>query len=138
MATNTINYNLIKPELDDFYDIENFNNNADTIDATLKSISDNADSKTNKAVNGSATLTVSKWVALGAAIGDYKYKYELAVSGVTAKDVFNGSVSLDTEEAAQDCGLAQYTETSKNLVTLYAKETPSSDITINYNYIQGV
>ena len=138
MATNTTNYNLIKPEIDDFYDVEVFNENADLIDAALKSLSDEAATKTKKAVTGTTTLTASKWVALGTAVGEYKYKYELALSGITAKDVFNGSVSLATEEAAQDCGLAQYSETSANKVTLYAKDKPLSDITINYNYIQGV
>ena len=118
--------------------IEVFNNNADLIDATLKSLSDKTDTKTNKAVTGSATLTASKWTALTTAIGEYNYKYDLALSGITAKEIFNGSVSLATEEAAQDCGLAQYSETSTNKVTFYAKDLPSSNITINYNYIQGV
>lgn len=138
MATNTTNYNLIKPTGDEFYDIEVFNQNADTIDGALKSISDNANTKTNKAVTGNLTLTASKWTELSAAIGDYKYTYTAAVSSITATDILNGSVSLDTEEIAQDCGLAQYSETSKNSVTFYAKDLPSSNITINYNYIQGV
>jgi len=138
MATNTTNYNLIKPEESDFYNINDFNTNADLIDAALKSISDNANTKAKKVTTGTTTLTASKWVALGTAVGEYKFKYELALSGITAKDVFNGSVSLDTEEVAQDCGLAQYSETSANKVTFYAKEQATSDITINYNYIQGV
>ena len=137
MATNTTNYNLIKPADEDFYDIAVFNNNSDVIDSTLKSISDNVNTKTNKAVTGTITLDVSKWAALGEAVGEYNYKYDLALSGITAKDVFNGSVSLATEEVAQDCGLAQYTETSTNKVTLYAKDLPASNIVINYNYIQG-
>lgn len=135
---HTTNYNLNKPASTDFYDIDNFNNNADLIDAALKSISDKADTKAQKVTTGTTTLTASKWASLGTAVGEYKYKYELALSGITTKDIFNGSVSLATEEAAQDCGLAQYSETSTNKVTFYAKDTPLSDITINYNYIQGV
>ncbi|WP_346234488.1 hypothetical protein MKY04_12540 [Lysinibacillus telephonicus] len=41
MATNTTNYNLIKPDVDDFYDVNQFNQNADIIDTQLKN---NADS----------------------------------------------------------------------------------------------
>ena len=40
MATNTVNYNLKKPAPSDFYNIADFNGNADIIDAQLKSIND--------------------------------------------------------------------------------------------------
>lgn len=40
MATNTPNYNLKKPAPSDFYNIADFNGNADIIDAQLKSIND--------------------------------------------------------------------------------------------------
>ena len=38
MADKTTNYNSIKPTPDEFYDIEVFNENADIIDAELKSL----------------------------------------------------------------------------------------------------
>ena len=34
---NTVNYNLKKPGINDFYDVEDFNDNADIIDTALKS-----------------------------------------------------------------------------------------------------
>ena len=37
MATNTPNYNLIKPDPSDYYDIAVFNDNADKIDTALAS-----------------------------------------------------------------------------------------------------
>lgn len=40
MATNTPNYNLVKPELNDFADIRVINGNMDIIDAQLKRVSD--------------------------------------------------------------------------------------------------
>lgn len=40
MATNTTNYNLVKPELNDFADIRVINGNMDIIDAQLKRVSD--------------------------------------------------------------------------------------------------
>lgn len=38
MATYTENYNLIKPEGTDFYNIDDFNENADAIDSALKEV----------------------------------------------------------------------------------------------------
>ena len=40
MATNTTNYNLVKPSDGDKFDIEHFNGNADIIDRKLKELSD--------------------------------------------------------------------------------------------------
>ncbi|GEM_PF-3908771 len=40
MVTNTTNYNLKKPGVDDFYNVADANNNMDIIDANLKSVSD--------------------------------------------------------------------------------------------------
>ena len=38
---NTTNYGLKKPETTDLYDIEDFNDNADVVDAKLKELEDN-------------------------------------------------------------------------------------------------
>lgn len=40
MATYTTNYNLKKPATGDFYDIADFNNNADAVDSAMKDIAD--------------------------------------------------------------------------------------------------
>ena len=37
----TENYNLKKPEAEDFYNVEDFNENADIIDGELKNLEDN-------------------------------------------------------------------------------------------------
>ena len=44
MAEYTENYNLKKPAQEDFYNVEDFNNNADVIDSQLKAVSDKATS----------------------------------------------------------------------------------------------
>lgn len=44
MSTNTNNYKLIKPAQEDFYNVDDFNNNADIIDSQLKAVSDKATS----------------------------------------------------------------------------------------------
>ena len=43
MATYTTNYNFKKPAQEDFYNVEDFNGNADVIDKQLKEVSDKAD-----------------------------------------------------------------------------------------------
>ena len=42
MADYTTNFNLIKPAATDFYNVEDFNNNADIIDAALMNVSQSA------------------------------------------------------------------------------------------------
>ncbi len=43
MSTNTTNYKLIKPNEEDYYNIEDFNNNSDILDSELKKVSDRAE-----------------------------------------------------------------------------------------------
>lgn len=51
MATNTTNYNLIKPDLTDNVDIDDINDNMDTIDTTMKSIADSVPTVTVNLIN---------------------------------------------------------------------------------------
>jgi len=44
MATTTTNYGLIKPDLTDNVDIDDINDNMDTIDTTMKAIADSVPS----------------------------------------------------------------------------------------------
>lgn len=46
MATQTTNYGLTKPDVDDFYDIEEFNNTLDEIDSALGNASFITDAST--------------------------------------------------------------------------------------------
>ena len=125
----TRNYNLKKPELMDIYNVEDFNDNAESIDAALQDL---------KAKTGSLSLSTTNWTTLSPAMGEYKYKYVYELAGVTDTDVCNGSVSLDSEGYATDCGLAQRCETGANTITFYAKDVPSNTIVIDYNITRGV
>ncbi|MBE6524496.1 MAG: hypothetical protein E7Z65_06465 [Thermoplasmata archaeon] len=85
MASNTTYYSLIKPAVGEAADITKINTNMDTIDATMKSISDTASAKQSKMLlftNKSA----SSWSA-DSTYEDYPYKCNIACSGVTASDV---------------------------------------------------
>jgi hypothetical protein len=43
VATNTTNINLVKPDVDEFYDVNIFNTNMDTIDTAVKTVDDKVD-----------------------------------------------------------------------------------------------
>ena len=51
MATYTPNYNLKKPAQTDYYDVDDFNGNADILDEKIKSIETAADSHTSNQLN---------------------------------------------------------------------------------------
>lgn len=48
MATKTTNYKLIKPAQSDYYDVDVFNNNADTIDGVLYGLFDDLTDNMNR------------------------------------------------------------------------------------------
>ncbi|MGG0666978.1 hypothetical protein ABE073_00355 [Lederbergia citrisecunda] len=56
MATATKNYNLVKPDLDDLYDVHVFNGNADTIDGKLKELSDKTGELSDLETEGKGSL----------------------------------------------------------------------------------
>ena len=57
MPTYTTNYNLKKPAASDLFEIEDFNDNSDIVDETLKLISDEVGKK-QSAIKGAATSVV--------------------------------------------------------------------------------
>lgn len=130
MATYTERYNLKKPAGEDFYNIGDFNENMDKIATAL------AD-KADKVVTGEWTIPSTAWGVMESPIGEYKYAH-LERLGVTEKSVVDCVVDLASEEAAQDCGVAQYCKTIDGGVEVYAKEKPTTNIIVHYSIIEGV
>ena len=56
-ATYTTNYNLEKPDVNDYYDIDVFNDNADKIDAALKENADDLAALGLSVVSGKLCIT---------------------------------------------------------------------------------
>ena len=52
----TTNYHLRKPDPEDFYNIEDFNHNADLLDATLKDLEDTKLDTSGGTMTGALTL----------------------------------------------------------------------------------
>ena len=74
MATQTTNYKLIKPAQEDFYDVDDFNANADIIDTQLQTLSNNkVDKVSGKGLSTNDYTTAEKNKLAGIATGANKY-----------------------------------------------------------------
>lgn len=139
MATQTTNYKLIKPAQEDFYDVDEFNGNADIIDTQLKTLSNNkVDKVSGKGLSTNDYTTAEKNKLAGIATGANNYVHpathpwsmitgaptSLPASGGTADKVKNkltaGSKTYDGSAAvtltAADLGAAPaYTYSTTDL-----------------------
>lgn len=120
MATNTSNYNLIKPGQDDFYDIDDFNQNADVIDAQLKNVNDKADNAQNTA-SYAATTAEDVQDTLNTHLSDYVRQPGY---GVTAGSANTYTLTLSPAPAA-------YTDGMGIVVKINAANTGAATINVN-------
>lgn len=79
----------------------------------------------------SFTAPVDGWVSNGGESG-YPYCCDLAVSGVTARDRADVTVSPSCMETAARCGLCPASETLAGIIRLRAAERPAAAITGEY------
>lgn len=96
MATNTTNYNLVKPNEDDFYDIEVQNDNMDIIDEELGALQQQA----NEYTIPTASTTE---------LGGIKVGTNLSMEG----DVLNAIDTTYTSATTTTAGLMSATDKSK-------------------------
>lgn len=100
--TTTTHYGLKKPAGSDFYDIADFNYNADTLDAALHEIDTG---RGNGSVVVAQNITSSAWSS-NATYPDYPYRATLTVTGMTADHVpeviFDGT-DADIAKLAPHC-----------------------------------
>lgn len=68
MSTTTTNYNLIKPSLSDSASINTINSNMDTIDSTIKNLSDQSIFQTAGGTANAITLTLPSSLVNGCPI----------------------------------------------------------------------
>ena len=120
--TETTNFNLKKPDLDDFYNVGDFNDNADTIDTEIKKaqtydtsmsetstnavqnkvIKEYVDKRANKPTLETATLTASNWQGTEA-----PYTYDLGLaSTVDAEILLPNTATADEVEACVNAQIA--------------------------------
>lgn len=77
MADSTQNYKLIKPSEDDFYDVNQFNQNADMIDQGMKTNQEQIE-KMKRTIQ--ARLLASKWSSTA------PFTQTVSVAGITQQD----------------------------------------------------
>ena len=135
MAEYTTNYNLKKPDQNEFYNIDDFNGNADIIDEALKNLSDGIGQAIDTNIKQVKVVSVpaSGWSASA------PYMQTLVVNGMTAGDSPVISPHIDaTATAAQEktikkcfsCLSAAETQTGAIQLTCIGKK-PEADFSIN-------
>lgn len=124
----TQNYNLKKPGQEDFYNVEDFNENADIIDQKLKEIED-------KTQNINVTLDTS-WLGSSA-----PYSKTVTVTGILETDtpiidvVMSGTYSTD-EARIEAWGYIYRAVTANGSITFYATEKPSVELPIQIKVVR--
>ncbi len=99
-------------------------------------LQDQIDKKADKPSTKTLTIPTTGWVA--SAVREYSYSLTLNVSGITAQDIVSGSISLDTEEIAQNCNLSTINQSGAGTLTFYAQTVPKATMTYNYYVLKGV
>lgn len=103
MAEYTQNFNLIKPGQEDFYNVENFNNNADIIDAELKKLENNkVDKVEGKQLSTEDYTTEEKQKLAGIEEGANKYTHPKTHSANIITENENRRFVSDVEKANWD------------------------------------
>lgn len=93
MATNTTNYNLVKPSENEYYDINVSNSNLDIIDTEIKKVNDRLDSVSTDAQSTSFDNSSNGMVATNVqdAIEENKTEIEANKTSILAlKEEVNG------------------------------------------------
>lgn len=104
---------------------------AEATAASVEEIEGVLDEKQDKGTAVSFTAPVDGWASDDEKSG-YPYHYDLAVSGVTAKDRADITVSPSCIEAAANCGLCPTSETLAGIIRLRAATRPTAAITAEY------
>ena len=129
MAGKTQNYSLIKPADDDFYDIADFNNNAEIIDKELKKRQD-AIEKLEGIKN--VTLPAANWTGTEA-----PFVQTVTVEGITETDkpsqgiIYPENCTRDQQKAINKAaGYLYDLETGDGTITFRSTLKPTVDITL--------
>jgi len=142
----TQNYNLKKPGQDDFYNVDDFNDNADIIDQKLKENADALLSHKNESASLD-NLGHVKHAVLTATLDttwdgeEAPYTKTITVSGILATDtpiidiVMSGTYSTD-EARIEVWGYIYRAVTDNDSITFYATEKPTVSLPIQIRVVR--
>ncbi len=94
--------------------------------ATAEALQEQAILKADKSASVSFTILTSGWVSDNTQ--PYRYYYDIAVKGITAKDRAEISLAPGSVEAATACGLCPTNETLADKIRVRAVSVPSAVI----------
>ena len=127
MATFTTNYNLKKPDGDDFYNILDFNGNADIIDENLKSVSDSVSSQGASLSEIQSDISDLETAVLGKAPTNHASSTSTYGTGTSLN---YGHVKLSdsvSSESASGAGIAATPKAVKTAYDLASSASSSAD-----------
>ena len=110
----TAHYEFKKPEATDFYDVKDFNENADAIDSALFG-------KQDKAISRTITIKTTDW---------YAKTCNKAVAGVSTDNTVIVSPAPSSSAAYNDAGVVATAQSTDTLTFVCAK-TPTVDLSVD-------
>ncbi len=128
MAEETVNYKLIKPGLDDAYDIAEFNRNMDILDAIIRKLEEKSDTLGRVLVGGETTelnpndtlFLVEGWIDPALFTSARMTNVQLDVQDDSGAYIVNGEASVKTEAGGHLTGsVAMEEENSAGAAFLY-------------------
>lgn len=148
MATNTEHYNLIKPGQDDFYNVDDFNGNADIVDGVLqgkvdkvsgKGLSTNDYTTAEKAKVASIDNKVDKVSGKGLSTNDYDAaeKSKVAAAVPNTRKVNGKALSADITLNAADVGADTSGAAESALKTALAASGTTTGTPPNFSLAQS-
>ena len=135
MSTFTENYNLIKPDTEDYYDVADFNENMDTLDSVM------AAAETAMTTVGEKVDDLSEKIGTPAASGQTVFSLLAQGSGITFASLFKSvqrvtiaspstSVSISTVDPAKCLVFVERLYNNSSVLSYYDFNLEASQITM--------
>lgn len=109
---------------------------ASLAETTSEALSEMDTVKADKSEAVAIELPATGWVS-DASAADYRYRYDLAVVGVTASDTAVVSIAPNSMGTAIACGLCPTNQTLAGTIRFWAKTLPTAAIAAEYKIEKG-
>lgn len=112
----------------------------DVATAAADALTELDDTKMDKAVFSTATLTSTKWTSNtdeGSTGAGYAYSYTLPVASATVADGAECILAPQSQSVAYGCGMCSTVEVLDGVIRFYAVSLPGENITMQVRLIPG-
>lgn len=104
------------------------------VDAALSEMDSEKLDKTNEV---SVSISASDWKS-DTSVGDYPYYYDLAVTGLTAKDKASVIIAPTSVKTAVSCGICPTCESLAGKIRIRSEKAPSAAVAVRYWIEKGM